>query len=87
MSPTDGARLVIELDLEAQPIGGWLTSPAAGARPFVGWLDLMAALEQARVAELQALLPRERSRGWGDGAGEAPVAGYAALDGKDRAGQ
>jgi hypothetical protein len=48
------ARLVIELDLAAQPIGGWLTSPAAGARPFVGWLDLMAALEHARAAELQA---------------------------------
>jgi hypothetical protein len=46
--------LVIELDLTAQPIGGWLTSPAAGARPFAGWLDLMAALERARAAELQA---------------------------------
>jgi hypothetical protein len=54
MSPADPPRLVIELDLTAEPIGGWLTSPAAGARPFAGWLDLMAALERARAAELHA---------------------------------
>jgi hypothetical protein len=54
MSSADTPRLVIELDLTAQPIGGWLTSPAGGARPFLGWLDLMAALERARAAELQA---------------------------------
>lgn len=54
MSPGDPARLVIELDLETEPIAGRLASPATGARRFAGWLELMAALEQARAAELQA---------------------------------
>ena len=52
MNPGDPARLVIELDLEAEPIAGRLASPAAGARRFAGWLELMAALEHARAAEL-----------------------------------
>jgi hypothetical protein len=54
MSPGDPARLVIELDLETEAIAGRLGSPAAGARRFAGWLELIAAVEQARAAELQA---------------------------------
>jgi hypothetical protein len=53
MSGSGSARLIIDLDLAAEPIGGHVTS-AAGARPFAGWLDLIAALERARTAGLQA---------------------------------
>jgi hypothetical protein len=49
------ATLTLELDLGADPIGGWLTGEASGARPFSSWIDLMAALESARAAALQAL--------------------------------
>lgn len=42
------------MDLEAEPVAGRVSSPAAGARPFAGWLELMAALDQARAAAVGA---------------------------------
>jgi hypothetical protein len=52
MTSSGAARVVIELDLAADPIAGRIISPAGASRRFAGWLELMAALERARAAEL-----------------------------------
>jgi hypothetical protein len=39
----------VELDIEAgDPIRGQLSSSGAGALPFYGWLELVAAIQTAR---------------------------------------
>jgi hypothetical protein len=60
MSRDAPTRLVIELDVEAEPITGQLSGPAGKALPFTGWLELMAAIEEVRGAELHAASTRAR---------------------------
>lgn len=44
----DSARISIrlEVDLDAQPIGGMITPAGGQPSPFVGWLGLTAALAE-----------------------------------------
>ena len=51
-------RVLLELDLEAQPIEGNLGRPGGPSTPFVGWLGLTAALEGLRRSS-----ERDRERG------------------------
>ena len=44
------ARLQLELDLAAEPIGGTLTDDREVTTPFHGWLQLTEAIEAARTA-------------------------------------
>jgi hypothetical protein len=46
----DTTRLVIELEDGVGPIAGWLHADEAGAKPFSGYMELIAALEAARIA-------------------------------------
>jgi hypothetical protein len=47
-------RLLIDLDLDAWPIGGRITSDDNPGRPFHGWLELSSAIEQRRTAAMTA---------------------------------
>ncbi|HEX2031806.1 MAG TPA: hypothetical protein VHL78_10450 [Actinomycetota bacterium] len=41
-------RITVEIEFVADGIGGVLHGPGGDGRPFRGWLDLAAALEEAR---------------------------------------
>jgi hypothetical protein len=45
MTSTSRLRLVLEFDLEAEPIAGQLEPPAGAPLPFAGWTGLARALE------------------------------------------
>ena len=47
---TNRAQLFIDLDLDATPIAGYITSDQDDRRPFHGWLALSTAIEQRRIA-------------------------------------
>ncbi len=47
MSPSERVRLHLDLDLASEPIEGEVHLRGRSGRPFVGWLGLTAALEQA----------------------------------------
>jgi len=46
--------VTIGLDTDGEPISGWVQAAGAPPRPFVGYIDLIAALEQARHPEPDA---------------------------------
>ena len=50
-------RLVLDLDPAAQPIQGWLEDPGLQRVPFVGLLELIAAVEAAVTAPPAADVP------------------------------
>ena len=54
---TDGARLILELDLDLTPIGGRISSDQHPTRQFHGWLELTAAIDAVRTAALTAPAP------------------------------
>ena len=44
------AYIFIDLELNATPIAGHITSDQDARRPFHGWLELGSAIEQRRAA-------------------------------------
>ena len=43
-------RISIELDPGTEPVAGRITVPGAEPRTFVGWMELVHAIDQARHA-------------------------------------
>jgi hypothetical protein len=43
-------QITVDLELEAGPIGGEISTGGNPGRPFRGWLELASAIEQLRVA-------------------------------------
>jgi hypothetical protein len=41
-------HLELAIDLDSDPISGFVTNGATDARPFSGWIELVAAIEAAR---------------------------------------
>lgn len=70
------AKVSIELDPPGEPICGELEDPYGESARFSGWIGLVAAVEAARAAALQAG-PRHGS----GGATEGPIAGRSAPTG------
>jgi hypothetical protein len=52
-------RVVIELEDVPGPIAGWLHDAEADVKPFSGYMELIAALEAARLAPPQSELPED----------------------------
>ena len=53
------ARLTLELDIDAQPVGGQLQLDGSIARDFDGWLELTSLIETIRnAAKASADTPR-----------------------------
>jgi hypothetical protein len=48
--PTEPLRLQIELQPASDPIEGHLAGEHGETVSFIGWLELIAAIEQARAA-------------------------------------
>jgi hypothetical protein len=46
-------RVIIDLERRENPIGGTVRAASEPARPFVGWMGLLAALEAALGTEGQ----------------------------------
>ena len=44
-------HLLIELDLDATPIAGYIATDHEARRPFHGWLELSSAIEERRTAD------------------------------------
>jgi hypothetical protein len=42
-------RISIELDPGTEPVAGRLTVPGAAPRDFVGWMELVHAIDRARL--------------------------------------
>ena len=51
------ARLVLEIDLEAEQITGSMRANGEPARPFSGWLEFITAFEDWRRGRPQAEPP------------------------------
>jgi hypothetical protein len=43
-------RISIELDPDAEPVAGTITVSGAAPRAFVGWMELIHAIDRARLA-------------------------------------
>jgi hypothetical protein len=43
-------RISIELDPGSEPLAGRITVPGAAPRAFVGWMELVHAIDRARLA-------------------------------------
>jgi hypothetical protein len=43
-------RISIELDPGAEPVAGTITVSGAAPRAFVGWMELIHAIDRARLA-------------------------------------
>jgi hypothetical protein len=43
-------RISIELDPGTEPVAGTITVPGAAPRAFVGWMELVHAIDRARLA-------------------------------------
>lgn len=44
------AHLQLAIDVESDPISGSVSNGSQDARPFTGWIELVAAIETARSA-------------------------------------
>lgn len=42
------AELMLTIDVESDPISGSVSATGVEARPFTGWIELVAAIESAR---------------------------------------
>ncbi len=49
MPAGDEIELALRIDLDADPITGWLTTVEGERCPFRGWIGLSAALERIRA--------------------------------------
>jgi hypothetical protein len=48
--PSDVLRLVLEVERDVDPIRGTVADPHGPARPYVGWVALIGALDELRGA-------------------------------------
>ena len=48
---TEKRRVIVETDPDAKPIAGCVGIEAEPCRPFVGWLELLTALDAALAPE------------------------------------
>jgi hypothetical protein len=46
-------RVIVDLERRENPIGGTVRAESEPARPFVGWMGLLAALEAALGTDRQ----------------------------------
>jgi len=44
-------HLRLSIDVDSDPITGSVTNSDARAKPFTGWIDLVAAIEAARAGD------------------------------------
>jgi hypothetical protein len=44
----DTEHLELSIEVDSDPISGWVSNGAYGTRPFSGWIELVAAIEAAR---------------------------------------
>ena len=52
LSVTRGtAQLRLAIDIDSDPISGWISNRCGLLRSFHGWLELTSAIEAARVAD------------------------------------
>jgi hypothetical protein len=62
----DAARITLDFDLRKTPIEGWLRANDAVERPFVGYMQLVTALEgalsEARQGDSTPVQPGEPRR-------------------------
>jgi hypothetical protein len=45
VTPATHIRLILDLDLAADPIGGVVRDADGGAKPFAGWMSLTRTIE------------------------------------------
>ncbi|MEA2126605.1 MAG: hypothetical protein QOI80_3387 [Solirubrobacteraceae bacterium] len=50
VEPSDMLRLVLEVEREVDPIRGTVADSCGPARPYVGWVALIGALDELRSA-------------------------------------
>jgi hypothetical protein len=50
-------RVILDLELAADPIRGQLQDEAGHSQPFTGWLELASALEDTRATAVVAVPP------------------------------
>jgi hypothetical protein len=43
------AHLELAIDVDSDPISGLVSNGAGRSRPFTGWIELVAAIESARI--------------------------------------
>jgi hypothetical protein len=49
-APVQPLRISIEIDPGTEPVSGNITLPGAAPRAFVGWMELVHAIDRARHA-------------------------------------
>lgn len=42
-------RLALSIEVDSDPISGSVSNAAGESQPFVGWIELVAAIEAARI--------------------------------------
>jgi hypothetical protein len=47
-APVQPLRISIEIDPGTEPVSGNITLPGAAPRAFVGWMELVHAIDRAR---------------------------------------
>jgi len=45
------AHLVLAIDIDSDPISGWVSNGRKGSRAFHGWIELAGVIEAARTPE------------------------------------
>jgi len=48
---TDATQLVLAIDIDSDPISGWVSNGTKLSRPFQGWIELAGLIEAARSPE------------------------------------
>jgi uncharacterized membrane protein len=47
---SDSAELMLAIDVDSDPISGWVSNGTKISRPFRGWIELAGVIEAARSA-------------------------------------
>ncbi|HUA04755.1 MAG TPA: hypothetical protein VMB27_12695 [Solirubrobacteraceae bacterium] len=45
------AQLRLAIEVDSDPISGWVSNGSGISKPFHGWIELTAVIEAARVAD------------------------------------
>ncbi|MBV8461989.1 MAG: hypothetical protein JO368_01750 [Acidimicrobiales bacterium] len=64
--PRTTATLQLSIEVDSDPISGSLANGAHGPQPFNGWIELVAAIEAARISGQPGAdsgQPREKTLG------------------------
>jgi hypothetical protein len=75
MPPDSRCRLILEVDLAADPISGVLRDGSGRARPFSGWMALTRTIELGLGAARDATSPDARAAPGLDAPDRPSVAG------------